>query len=244
MLTLIKFISQQCNHFLQSEINSSSHLALLQGCCESLETAKYQPRTLRIYLARVLKPNHRLTLTNSLYRDMVPLAFRASTRILPLEPADRSMKQCRAYSSSYHPESPQHVLQCTSVPGLNTLREQFLNNIATLIALPSSRSFFNEFWLGTGPPPNRCQSTLFRTTTENLEPKASEELSMSSAHTQAYMQAKDQTFLRSMALRTFFRSPHICSLVPSPVKIIVWPSIESSTSFLCYPHCYIYNSRL
>ncbi|KAJ3853112.1 hypothetical protein EV368DRAFT_26708, partial [Lentinula lateritia] len=148
VLPLIKSISQKCNQFLQSEIDNSSRLALLQRRQEPCATAayKYQARTLRHYLTRVLNHNHRLTLTRLLCGDMVPLTFRASpTHTHPLQPADWPTKQCQACKSPGQPESPQHVLlQCTSVPGLSIVREQFLTDIASIITLPNSRIFSNS----------------------------------------------------------------------------------------------------
>ncbi|KAJ4478552.1 hypothetical protein C8R41DRAFT_772466, partial [Lentinula lateritia] len=148
VLSLIKSVSRQCNLFLQSELDNSNRLALLQCRREPSATgpSKYQARTLRHYLTRVLTPNHRVTLTRLLCGDMVPLTFRASpTRIHPLEPVDYPSKQCRACNSLGQPESPQHVfLQCSSVPGLYAARERFLTEIESLVALPNSRSFTNS----------------------------------------------------------------------------------------------------
>ncbi|KAJ3852482.1 hypothetical protein EV368DRAFT_40960 [Lentinula lateritia] len=146
VLSLIKAISQHCNQFLQSEIDNSNRLALLQRRREPCATtpSKYQARTLRHYLTRVLSPNHRLTLTRLLCGDMVLLTF-WSSRTRPLQPADCPTKQCRACKSPGQPESPQHVLlQCTSVPGLSIVREQFLTDMTSLVTLPNSRIFSNS----------------------------------------------------------------------------------------------------
>ncbi|KAJ3851326.1 hypothetical protein EV368DRAFT_43403, partial [Lentinula lateritia] len=57
VLSLIKLISHQCNQFLQSEVDNSSRLTLLQCHCEPCATgpSKYQARTLHHYLTRVLR---------------------------------------------------------------------------------------------------------------------------------------------------------------------------------------------
>ncbi|KAJ3857533.1 hypothetical protein EV368DRAFT_77598 [Lentinula lateritia] len=148
VLSLIKSVSQQCNQFLQSEVDNSNRLALLQCRREPSVTgpSKYQARMLRHYLTRILTPNHRLSLTQLLCGDMVPLTFRASpTRIHPLKPVDFPSKQCHTCKSPGQPESPQHVLlQCLFVPGLCVARDRFLMEIEFLVALPNSRSFTNS----------------------------------------------------------------------------------------------------
>ncbi|KAJ3851204.1 hypothetical protein EV368DRAFT_3967, partial [Lentinula lateritia] len=118
ILTLIKSITSETNSRLQTEIDYSNRLALLQHCLEPQKTGpnKLITHTLRHYLTQVYKSHHRLSLTRLLCGDMVPITFHSSpARTHSLNLGENQSKRCRACLSPLQPESPQHVLlQCTA----------------------------------------------------------------------------------------------------------------------------------
>ncbi|KAJ3910773.1 hypothetical protein F5877DRAFT_87070, partial [Lentinula edodes] len=80
ILALIKSITAETNSRLQTEIDYSNRLALLQHRLEPQKTGpnKLITRTLRHYLTHVYKSHHRLSLTRLLCGDMVPITFHSS----------------------------------------------------------------------------------------------------------------------------------------------------------------------